>query len=75
MAPKQRVGKEVVTGATAPPSPPPVIERPIMGRKIFPFQRFSTLFEVVFWLFHGESPVTYHDQGVYLPYFLIFPES
>ena len=34
MAPKRRVGKEVATSAAEGPSPPPVIERPIVGREL-----------------------------------------
>ena len=61
MAPKQRPGKEVATSATALLSPPLAIERPIAGREFFPFQRYLSLFEAIFRLFHSESLVIHHD--------------
>ena len=76
MAPKQHPGKEVMTSTTVPLSPPPVIECPITDREFFPFQRYLSLFEAIFRLFHGESPMIHHDLvilGSLSPLLLILP--
>jgi len=56
MAPKSRAGKEVATSAKGGPSPPPVIERPIAGRKLSLLIRDCHLsFKADSWLSLNES--------------------
>jgi len=65
MAPKRRAGKEAATSAMEAPSPSLVIERPIAGREFsLLFRDFSSLFEAIYWLFHGESGVIHHDPVI-----------
>ena len=55
MAPKRRAGKEVATSAAEGPSPPPVIERPIIGKGL------PILIRVDIWLSLDESRTIEHD--------------